>query len=149
MTTRHINCKTPTAILFCAVPDEKGVLRVAGGDANAPGLTIAVKALLPIVPQLLDAAAAELKIDAAKCVEIVQDFADETQGGTATLYVASVSAGAGVVASPSWPSLPQILRSLKGRDRIPYLRAWQVLAGGLHLETKAIDTAELAKHFDD
>jgi hypothetical protein len=95
-----------------------------------------------------------LKLDVARHLDIVQDYADAIttpapDAVQATLYVATLASAAGCVADPGWPSLPDILRAQKGRDRIPYLRAWQVLAGGLHLETKAIDAAELAKHFDD
>ena len=154
MTVKLLSCKTPSAVLLVAVRDSLGVLRVPGGAGAFPGLTVAVAPLMPILPQLTDAASAFFGKDVARRLDIVQDYADElleTPGGepVATLYVATLAPEAEVLAQAEWPSMPDILRRLKGKSRIPYLRAWQVLAGGLHLNTKAVDAAELAKHFDD
>jgi hypothetical protein len=150
----HMTCPTPKAVLLCAIADAAGVLRCPNGEAFPPGLALDVAPLLPINPQLVELAAKFLNLSASAHLHIEQQFADpvELVSGAEpdhTLYLASLSPAAGVIASRAWPTLPDILRSLNGRTRIPYLRAWQVLAGGLQLNTKAVDAAEVAKYFDD
>jgi hypothetical protein len=110
---------------------------------------------MPISPQLIAMTSEFFGCDVAMHLHIEQEFADPIGGssdepmGIATLYVGRLAPSAGIKASSDWPSLPLILRQLSGRARIPYLRAWQVLAGGLQLNTKAVDAAEVAKYFDD
>ena len=149
-----LNCPTSKAILLCAVDDTRGVLRcpVHGGDF--PGLVFNVTPLTPINPQLMALASSFFARDITRHLDIEQSFADPIiQRGQEiaelTLYLARLSPAAGMVAPPEWPSIPDILRSLEGRLRIPYLRAWQILAGGLQLNTKAVDAAEVAKYFED
>ena len=147
-----IHCATPRAHLLLAVPDAAAVLRFPGGHAPTPGIEVAVQALTPIGPQLVDAAVAALGAGIpALGVLVEQEFADAlaTASGAATLYVATLRLGSAFVAPNHWPTMPEILRRLKGRERIPFMRAWQVLAGGLHLNTKAVDAAEVARYFDD
>lgn len=140
----HVYCPTETAFLLLAVRDERGLLRFPDESHDGtPGLKIDVKARLPIDEQLVAAAAKTLDVSAVR-LDIVQDFADEMPLGTttATLYLAEA---VGVApASAAWPTLPDILRKMaKDRRRLPYLRAWQVMTGGLKLNTKAVDVAEL------
>jgi len=50
------------------------------------------------------------------------------------------------LATPQWPSFPQILRSLpKTRARIPYLRMFQILMGQAAEKTEAVDVEQLKK----
>lgn len=149
----HLQCPTDFAILLCAVADERGVLRFPSNDATElPGLNFAVEAGVPINEQLVKAAENLLKVKLGGKLDVSQDFADpitRADGSAATLYVATVQEGA-KRADESWPSLPEILRNLpKDKGRVPYLRAWQILTGGLKLETKAVDFAEVEKHFRD
>jgi hypothetical protein len=149
-----INCPTPHAALLIAVNDASGVLRCPLHGGDVPGLIAAVQPLMPINPQLMAMAATFFEVDVSLHLAIEQGFADPVvksggQEADVTLYLARLAADAGIIAEPTWPSIPMILRGLSGRARIPYLRAWQVLAGGLHLNTKAVDAAEVAKYFDD
>lgn len=145
-------CPTEHFVLLCAVEDADGVLRFPEGGATPPGWRAPATALTPINPQLFAAAAAQLERDVAPWLAIEQQFADPITDDDGvvrtTLYVGRLDRASGIVASAAWPVMPQILRRLGGRARIPYLRAWQVLAGGLYLETKAVDAAEVAKYFD-
>ena len=146
-------CKTPRAILLCAVKDAAGVLRFPeGGPGGQPGLALDVEPLAPINEQLLRGASAALGKDVALRLAVSQEFADEMTSAdvvAATLYVGTLDPAAGIVAEKTWATMPDILRRLQGRARIPYMRAWQVLTGGLQLNTKAVDAAEVAKYFDD
>jgi hypothetical protein len=155
-------CKTPLAIFLVGVADERGVLRFpTAGDAEAPGLRIPVRALVPINEQLVAAASAALGAAVGPALDIVQDFADEMEladGAGCTVYVARLNAARLAPSSQTviaeaangWPSFPELLRGMsKTRRRLPFLRAWQVLSGGLELTTKAVDMDEVRRHFDD
>lgn len=146
-------CKTDHAILLVAVRDERGVLRVPSSEAAAlPGLNFAVKPLTPINEQLVATASAFFGRNVALALHVWQELADELtlpSGARATLYVASLNDPA-VVATSAWPVIPELLRALPATKlRLPYLRAWQVLQGGLKVDTKALDVsdADMKKYF--
>ncbi len=148
-----LNCQTDFAVLLCAVPDERGVLHFPSNDSTLlPGLNFTVAGLTPINEQLIKEAEGFFGKRLGNSLQITQEFADPVprpDGVMATLYLATVAQGS-VTFDPSWRSLPEILRGLpKNKGRVPFLRAWQILSGGLQLDTKAVDMAEVAKHFDD
>ena len=46
-----------------------------------------------------------------------------------------------------WSTLPVLIRNMpKDRNRLAYLKAWQVLTGALEESTKALDVHEVVKH---
>lgn len=150
----QLTCPTSKAILLCAVEDAAAVLRCPVVHEVPPGLVVDVRPIIPINAQLAEVASAFFKAEVGRFLDIEQTFADplvKAKGDEAafTLYLGRLQAGAAIVAPPEWPTLPQILRSLTGHMRVPYLRAWQILAGGLQLNTKAVDAAEVAKYFED
>lgn len=148
-----LHCPIPYAVLVCAVADAQGVLRVpvTPFSAETPGLKFAVAPLTPINIQLAAAASSFFAREVGLYLNIEQNYADAVSAadGAVTLYLARLAPEAGIVASDSWLSIPALLRQLSGRARIPYLRAWQVLAGGLTLATKAVDAADALKYFAD
>jgi hypothetical protein len=147
---QRLYCPTETAILLVGIPDANGVLKfpVAG---DPPGLHVAARPLISIDQQLVAAASEALGKDIALHLSLEQEFADDValpDGKTATLYVGTVAKTAGIQAPGSYQSMPDILRAMaKTRGRLPYLRAWQVLTGGLTMTTKALDLDEVKKHF--
>jgi hypothetical protein len=153
----HVYCKTEVAVLMLAVKDEAGVMRVpVSPGARAPGWEIAVRPLVPIGEQLVAAAAEALGTDVTGlALDVVQEFADETRladGTLATVYLATLAPAVAERrhAPRTWSSIPELLRGLpKDRGRLPYLRAWQILTGGLQLNTKAVDVSELGKYFEE
>ncbi|TWW12171.1 hypothetical protein E3A20_03230 [Planctomyces bekefii] len=149
----NIYCKTDRAILILGVPDDRGVLFFPSNRADElPGLHLDVKPLLPIFDQLTGLASAVLKQDVARSLHLFDEFADEiaiNDSDKGTVFVGTLSQVTKPEGGP-WAVMPAILRALpKTRVRLPYLRAWQILQGGLKLNTKAVDPAELAKYFDD
>ncbi len=142
-------CKTPWAVLLCAVADEGKVLRFPDQGGATPGLRFAVTPLTPINEQLVRAASSHFYVEVGLHLQICQEFADELPGLAAdagtTLYLATLSEAAGIVAPTAWTNMPDLLRRLTGRTRVPYMRAWQILAGGLTETSKVIDAADLAK----
>jgi hypothetical protein len=152
----HVNCRTPVAILLLAVRDERGVLLVPSPSRATPGIVFNVKGGAPINDQLRDVAAAYIGVQAK--LDIDQTYADEfmlADGRQATLYVAT---GGNVgplssVGGAGWVSIPELLRAMpRDRARLPYMRAWQVLSGGLTINVKAVagdDADKLLKEYDD
>ncbi|MBM4250725.1 MAG: hypothetical protein FJ146_02010 [Deltaproteobacteria bacterium] len=150
----QLTCSTTKAVLLCAVEDGSAVLRCPVTHSCPPGLVVDVQPIIPINVQLIELAETFLGASVARYLDIEQAFADpvvamKTDDPEFTLYLARLSRDSGIVAPAGWPTMPQILRSLSGRMRVPYLRAWQILAGGLQLNTKAVDAAEVAKYFED
>jgi hypothetical protein len=149
--TKILQCKTDVATLLLAVADASGVLRFPADGRFEPfyGLHVAVKPLLPIGPQLVEAASLALGIQSTIAMDLCQDFADELHlpdGQLSTVYTGRLDSSV-VTAPTSWLSLPEILKNMpKDRRRLPYLRAWQVLTGALTLDTKALDVEEIGKH---
>ena len=131
---------------------EVGVFRFpVGSDPAMPGIVVSAAASTPIVAQLAQAVAAAIGIEGTDghAFTVQEGFADAItmpSGEAATLYVGRVAPG-GVTAPRTWPSMPDLLRAMaKNRARVPYLRAWQVLAGGVNDDsTKAYDAADVAK----
>ena len=155
----QVYCKTPIAVLLLGVKDAKGVMRFPSGpgtnEARTSGLRIDVQPLLPINEQLVAAASTALATPLALALDVVQEFADEMQlpdGQAATVYLATVNEtrAPDVQAQSGWASMPDILRGMdKDRRRLPYLRAWQILTGGLTLNTKALEASEVLKALED
>lgn len=139
------------AVLLIGFPDERGVLRF-------PEIRFVPKALTPIAEQLLREASASAQTDLARRVTLVDQFCDETtlpDGTTATVYLMTLDAhqpqgAAAPYVDQAWRSFPDILRAMpRDRGRLPYLRAWQVITGGLTLNTKAVDLEEVKRHLLD
>lgn len=150
----QLTCPTTNAILLCAVNDASSVLRCPVVHSVPPGLVTEVRPVIPINVQLAELAESFFGAAVARHLGIEQEFADpvvatKDESAEFTLYLARLHPDAAIVAPNSWPTIPQILRGLSGRMRVPYLRAWQILAGGLQLNTKAVDAAEVAKYFED
>lgn len=147
----HIYCNTPVAVFLCGLRDTTGVLRFPPVEGDVPGLSFETRPRTPINEQLIDqlketlaretgASAENLELDINQEYSDTVDLPDGRQG---TLYVAI---GSGVEGPESWPRLPDLLRAMPAdRSRVPYLRAWQVLTGGLKLNTKALETEDIEK----
>ncbi len=148
------SCQTDIALVLLGVSDEKGVLRFPKSDgAKIPGIHFAVKPLLAINPQISEAISSHFGVELGVHLTIEQNFFDATNGddgAVVSIYLATLAQTAPITYQTSWPTMPDLLRQLSGRDRLPFLRAWQVFAGGLTLDTKALEKSlaeirELAK----
>lgn len=143
----HIHCKTPVAILLAAMPDERDLMRFPQNGAGLPGLAFEVASGMPINVQLIEFLWAHLG-DKVKGIDIIQDYSGEVQlpdGRAATVYLATVNGRFPL--PPDAKTMPEILRGMpKDRNRLPYLKAWQVLTGSLTLNTKAVDLDEVKKY---
>jgi hypothetical protein len=156
----RLYCPTTQALLLLGVrAGEPAILRAPDALASPPGRLFTPRPLIPIDEQLA-ALALEIAGPAARStLTIEQEYTDlipiraDLPAGhpeaAATLYLATCELPA-IPAGAVWPSFPELLRAMpKDRARLPYLRAFQVLSGGLHLNTKAIEASELAKYFPE
>ena len=153
-------CPTTRAILLLGVRvGSPAIVRVPDARCVPPGRVFTPQPLVPIDEQLIKLAQEILGARMHGTVSICQDYTDlvlldpnlpsEHPDAAAVLYLATCDLD-GMPTDVMWPSFPELLRAMpKDRARLPYLRAFQVLAGGLQMTTKAIDVAELAKYFPD
>ena len=149
----HIQCETPEATLLLAVKSPDGVLRFPNDETQWPGLSLKVNILLNINSQLMERSRQEFN-DPTLRIDIWQDYSaqifDSTGAAVTTLYVAKYSPSDEVQAKlpfQKWETLPALIRSLpKDRNRLAYLKAWQVLSGGLEENTKALDVDEVSRY---
>jgi len=153
-----VYCPTPQAVIMVTITGTDGVVRCLSGDLTQPGLIFEPKPLLPIVEQIM----AQLRLTMGASSDSLRfqvrgDYADEfslANGSAATLYIATatlpavnLAAGALDGLPGSWMPIPELLRSMeRTRQRLVYLRAWQVLLGALTDETKAVDLEEAMRH---
>lgn len=143
----HIRCSTENAILIVGVFDAKKVMRFPDDGHVHGGILLQPKRGLPIDPQLVDAALKALDQSVPPTAfSIYQEFAEVVslpEVGDVTVYLGLINEEA-LTATSEWASFPDIIRRLpKDRTRLPYLKAWQVLTGGLKLDTRAIENADL------
>jgi hypothetical protein len=143
----HIHCSTEHAIFLLGVFDKKKVMRFPDEGETHAGVRLQPSKSIPIDPQLL-AACKKYLVDGFdnRAVSIYQEF-DEVVTipglGETTVYLGVVDEEA-MTAPDEWAVFPDIIRRLpKDRTRLPYLKAWQVLTGGLKLDTRAIENADL------
>ncbi len=149
----HVQCETPTATLLVAVADPQGILRFPNDPLLWPGLTLTVNVMLGINSQLKDRATKDLG-EAGNHIEIWQEYSSPLLGSSgvaeSTLYVSRLAddkSQNSLIETKLWPTLPELIRTLpKDRNRLAYLKAWQVLSGGLQESTKALDVEEVVKH---
>jgi hypothetical protein len=146
-----ISCDTPHATLLLAVVCEDGLLRFPNDASFWPGIGFKVDQMLPINGQLQTVSKKYIQ-DQWSNVSIWQEYSALLQHDgviDSTLYVAKIDPDYTLLPSgwASWQTLPALIRTLpKDRNRLAFLKAWQILSGGLEESTKALDVAEVAKH---
>ncbi|MCX6118803.1 MAG: hypothetical protein NT027_14780 [Proteobacteria bacterium] len=154
----HLYCNTPYATVLIAVPVNEAPLKFPNDASFWPGIGFKVDPLLSINDQILLAIHKVLPSSGLK-VHIWQEYSDLLQREgvmDSTLYVARIDEpGSQQLDQPkpsfgetqTWSTLPDLIRTLpKDRNRLAYLKAWQVLSGALEENTKALDVAEVVKH---
>lgn len=148
----HIHCDTPHATLLIAVQCADQLLRFPNDGSFWPGIGFKVDPVLGINEQLMSAASIHLGV-IGKDLSIWQEYSavlEHVGVMSSTLYVSKVVPKDFSVlpsAWDSWQTLPVLIRTLpKDRNRLAFLRAWQVLSGGLEESTKALDVEEVARH---
>lgn len=147
-------CPTKYAVLLLAVRGEDGIFRFPSENAQFPGLLLEPKPLIGIFEQFVDAIQSRLGVALKISITLRHDFSEplsDVQGDLGTLFVgsltdSSVLKAAGIQLTP----LPHLIRGMgKHRNRVSYLKAWQIMSGADSERTVALETQELAKLLQD
>lgn len=148
----HVQCETPRAVFVLAVTCSDGILRFPEDGSPWPGLGIKVNTLLGINAQLKARAVQALGDWGHRC-DIWQEYSallNRDGIEPTTLYVGRISPNEEELKTlpwQTWQTLPALIRTLpKDRNRLSYLKAWQVLSGALEENTKALDVDEVARY---
>ena len=145
-----IHCPTDTAILLIGLKRDDGLIVLPTDTGEIPGIVARINPSLPINPQLLDLAEKRTGLPKIE-ISIWQEFQETVRlpnGDAATLYAAK-----SLMISQTLPidvtTLPEMLRGMPStRNRVAYMKALQVFAGGLEEETKALDLDEVRRHIN-
>jgi hypothetical protein len=122
-------------------------MRFPADPKDSYGLLIEVEGARPINEQLVDKAVQFFgKENVRRHVQIEQSYSCEAalpDGKSITVYVATV-AGRHRLASKEWPTMPELLKNMpKDRNRLAYLKAWQILSGVAQELIKAVELEDL------
>ena len=141
--------KTNQVVLLLGVPSSQGVLSfpstVPAQEGQLPGLLFTCNGQLPINPQLVEQAESYLREEGLGIkMHIWQDYSDTLKlasGETATVFIARLDrALSDNSMKQGMKTMPEWIRALpKDRSRLLYVRALQVLSGGLTQETKVVE----------
>jgi len=149
----HIFCPTEKAVFLLGIKDDLGIFRFPVQSQFAPGLFLQVKAGLPINDQLMDRAESYLGETSLRHVlEIHQQFSGSVEladGGKATLYLGVLKKFEHFDIS-TWSAMSPLVRGLSSRsNRMVYMLALQVFAGGYEQEDTLVFEGEEAEALID
>ena len=130
--------------VLVAMSDAKGVIRISP-NAGFPGL---IKNRIPIVEKIVEIAQREISPE-IKAIDLHywHQFAENlsmSDGIQRTLFVAQLKNS--YLAPESWITFPEYLRSLPAdRNRLVWLKAWQVFAAGFRDDCRVFETDDIEK----
>lgn len=144
----QIHASTDVVIFLVGILDQENVYKFPTKNVFNPGIVFRVDRSIFLNEQIICETEKHTGLEGLGLhLDIEQDFSAEVflpNGQLATLYV-------GVVrdfkrkSDRSWLALPEILRRMpKNKNRSAYLKAWQVLMGGLTQEVRALE-----QHLED
>lgn len=132
--TIHIHCPTDKAIALVGFRSTNGLLIFPSNSEILPGIHFDCDSNLFINDQIKGIVEKLAGERLGIALEMIQDFAEPLpleDGSEATLYLAVLNRSTGSI-SPDWRSLPELIRKMpKDKKRIVYIKAWQILSGGL------------------
>ncbi|MEY4632558.1 MAG: hypothetical protein RIQ81_2678 [Pseudomonadota bacterium] len=158
-----IHCPTPHAVVLVPLDSGSGLWLFPSDPGPWAGLRLEVTPLQPVIPQIMESIAGRLGVSLVKAgYDVSQSFQEVVQlpEGPATLYVVQpprapyrlIPASALQAATPSagnairFATLPEWLgRMPVERQRLAWLKAWQVYQGVAALEVKAVELDEVIR----
>lgn len=149
----HLSSPHDVIILLLGVKDSKGILRFPSKNTFNPGIVFKAERNIPVNVQLIKEAEKITGFSNLNlALEIEQNFRGDVQlpnQSFSSLYVGMV-VDSEAQAKPSWKSLPEILREMpKHKNRTIYLKAWQVLMGGLTQDNKVLEAEDADQALKD
>lgn len=145
----HVSAPTEVVVFLVGIEDELGVLRFPTKNSFNPGIVFKADRKVPINEQIIKETEAITGYENLNLIlNIEQNFSSEIylpNKEKATLYVGSILKK-NLKTHEDWKALPIILREMpKDKNRASYLKAWQVLMGGLTQDNKVIEAEDAAK----
>ena len=135
-------------VLVITAADPAGVLRVADDGSGSPGLPLDLRQGVPVETQIRVAVRMipelpeDLAAPSVRILDLMESAVTRGQDRPATLVLVRVEE-AGWHAPSGWPTFPAILRSLpRGKTRVSWMKAMQILAGGLEQDSDALEVDE-------
>jgi hypothetical protein len=139
-------CRTDWAVLLFGVRANNGIWYFKRTNQNLPGFVREVKPLVNIVEQLLELVPAEFLDESNFRVQVQHDFSEPVlleDKSLATLYVATTQTQHDLDMT-QWATLPELLRAMpRNKQRVAYLKAWQILSGAAYENVKVVESSEL------
>ncbi len=152
-----IHCKTDHAIILVPLDSGDGLWMFPSDPGPWAGLRMTVKPLMPIVPQIDAMIQTRLAFDIKQsgyhvCPEF-EDIVMLDANTPATLYAVQASTLKSTESIPVNPDRPLRLATLPDwlgrlpheRQRLSWLRAWQIYQGVLVQNVKAVEATEVLK----
>jgi hypothetical protein len=138
--TLSIYAKTEQVIFLFGIKNEQGVMHFPSPQKLFPGLHFYNEPRTLISDQLFKQAAAVLAVpDVVGKLTMFDGFCGQVlleNGQEAALYVGFLNESRAVASD--WLPLPVLLKGMKqDKNRIEYVKCWQVLTGSLKLDTRA------------
>lgn len=152
-----INCKTSRAIVLVPMDGGNGLWVFPSDEGPWSGLHLDVAPLMPVIPQIAGMIHARLGFDMSEAgYSLCEEFADivpidnDTEVTVFAVKAGKLQPASRIPANPSRPlrlgTMPEWLGRLpQSRQRLAWLRAWQVYQGVLTQTVKAVDAAEVLK----
>lgn len=154
-----VHCPTSLAIILIPLDSGSGTWVFPSDPGPWTGLRLDVAPLQPVIPQIMESTGKRLGVSLlAAGYDVSPDFQEPLQlpEGPATLYVVQPPRAphrliqANLVQSPlvfgdamRFATLPEWLGKMPGeRQRLAWLRAWQVYQGVAMQEVKAVELDE-------
>jgi hypothetical protein len=143
-----LKCKTDFAVLLVGAQTGEGPMRFFVGDPKHPGIVFRVQPATGLNEQFIGELGHLVgqPID-GRYLDVEQAFQNPVvlaNGEAATLFLAKWQPNTATVDFSSWVTMPYLLRQMpKDRNRLGYLKAWQVLTGALSESTKAVDLLDI------
>ena len=142
-----IYSKTPLNILLIGFLNEKGVYYFSSENQTFPGLHVKSSKRIPVTDIIIRKIEAQLNetIDRQKFSYWPQFHETLTvEGQEATLFLAKYE-DPKLLTRLSWQTFPELIRNMpKSKNRLSYLKAWQILTGAWQEEIKVLEKKDLS-----
>ena len=140
-----INITTPNITLLLACDGPKGLFHFPNDEDPFPGINMSISHGLTWHDTMRDVGSEFLgkpELNSKILPIMVMEPEIEKGNDGSTLVLARIHKEE-FLAPDLWPTLPALLHGMpKNKTRVPYLKAFQVLAGGLSQETQAVEMDE-------
>lgn len=139
----HLHTDAPQILLILAAKTSDGLMKIYDRGSFPPGLVIPMSPREFVEEKCIAIARTQLVLDDSHAIDVCQEYQAVLPDGT-PVYLAQIRK---TIDHQSFRSIPELLRNFPAdRTRVAYIKAWQVLMGGLEETTKAVSVEDVLKH---